>query len=597
MWARSCVDETEPDPTKAEDSKTEEQVIAEESKADEQTGDTEEQPAIANDEATDEQVAETQEHGAEQEQDDTANKPITAKKKKIIAESNGKKFALSKKMIVILSCVLVAVIVAIVLAVTLTSCNSGDGKGSGDNYNVKKYTVTFDTMGGSEIAPYTLNEGDKVTEPKPAPTKDMFTFDGWYIVNPNNPNRKQKFVFDTVISSDITLVAGWRGDNSVKVEFNANGGAFDGGKEVVLYGLIGSTISAPTDEPTRYGYRFGGWYEDVECKSKFDFGSFPIDNATLYAGWAADPDFGYVSYYGNGELLYTQPIKKTDDVALPDDLGKDIVIDGWYTDADMTKLYTVGKPTDNLELHTTYYTKGLVINNGVVTGYTGSATEVVVPTKYNGRPVSSIGADAFYRSSELPAITSVKLPDSIRSIGNGAFYNCQYLASINLTENVATIGENAFYRNERLRTLGDISGLRSIGDYAFDGCKDLRDFEFGDSLRNIGDYAFNDCKMLTNVTLAASVQSVGDYAFSGCTSLKTVVAESLVLESIGSNAFADCTNLTEITLKKTSGAVEFVGNPIPDSRNVTIYVPTALLESYQENNNNAQFKDKFAAIR
>ncbi|MDE6294160.1 MAG: leucine-rich repeat protein, partial [Clostridiales bacterium] len=423
--------------------------------------------------------------------------------------------------IFILSRVLAAVIVAIAFIVTLTACNSES--------KIKKYTVTFDTMGGSEIQSYTLNEGDKIKRPKTNPTKNMFTFDDWYWENPNKSGEKQKFVFDTAISQNITLIAGWRGDTSVKIEFNANGGAFENEKEVVMYGLIGSTMSAPTDVPTRYGYKFDGWYVDEECYNAFNFGTFPTNNATLYAGWGSDPEFGYVSYYGNGELLRTEPVKKTDKVVIPDLFDdSDIVVGDWYTDAEMTKSYTADKPTDALALYTTYYTDGLTFNKGVVTGYNGTATSVVVPSKYNGTTISSIGDDAFYWTKGLTAITSVKLPDTIHTIGNGAFYNCQYLASIDLTEKVTTIGADAFYRNERLRTLGDISGLETIGDYAFNGCKELRDFEFGNLLRVIGNYAFNDCVSLTEVTLTYSVQWIGDYAFSGCTSLKTVVAESLV---------------------------------------------------------------------
>lgn len=578
-----------------EDRKTEEPIGNDETKGDEHIHNTEEQLADGNNEAAEEHDAEAQEPQIDTE------KPIGAKKKKkIIAESepSGKKFKISKKMLIILSCVLVAVILAIVLSVTLTSCNSNNTKsGSGNKTNAKSYTVTFDTKGGSEIESVTLYEGDKVTRPTTNPTKEMFTFDDWYIVNPNNQGEMLKFVFDTAISQDITLVAGWRGENSVKVEFDANGGAFADDKEVVMYGLIGSTMSAPADAPTRYGYKFGGWYEDKECHSKFNFGVFPIDNATLYAGWDKDPDYVYVTYYGNGELLYTEPLKKTEDLVLPDELGNDTVVGNWYTNVDMTEVYDGSKPTDSLSLYTTYYTKGLKFNKGMVTGYTGTATDVIVPTKYNGTPVYSIGADAFYRTSELPAITSIKLPDGIRTIGSGAFYNCQYLASINLTESVQSIGVNAFYRNERLRTLGDISGVMTIGDGAFNGCKQLRDFEFGNDLFTIGEYAFNDCVLLTNVTLTASVEYVGENAFSGCTSLKTVVAESMVLKNIGKNAFADCASLTEITIENSSDAVVFGGNPVTNSRNVTIYVPSALLDAYKENSKNAQFKDKFAAIR
>lgn len=276
----------------------------------------------------------------------------------------------------------------------------------------------------------------------------------------------------------------------------------------------------------------------------------------------------------------------------------DIVTNGWHTDADLKKPYTVGEADADLDLYTSYYTAGLELNGSTVTAYYGTATEIVIPSRNGNRKVTTIGDDVFNRSTELPAITSVKLPKTVTMIGDGAFYNCQYLSEINITSNVASIGKNAFYRNVRLRYVGDLSGLGStgLGEGAFNGCRDLREITLNNSIMEIGDYTFNDCAMLKTITLPNGLKSIGKYAFSGCTSLKTVKAESNILGSIGEYAFKDCTALTDVTITRTT-AVDLGEGVFDNCRKVTVYVPDSVLDTYKDNKANEQFKDKFAAIR
>lgn len=545
-----------------------------------------EQPAATEEQKTEEPVA-------EQEPEAESQPPVTQNKKP--AKASGKKFPLSKNMIIILSCVLALVIVGIILAVTLTSCKSNtDGN--------KKYTVTF-MVDGEVMTTYTLSAGEKINEPKNNPTKDMFAFDGWYLVNTNNSSQKQRFVFGTTVSQNITLVAIFTGESSVKVQFNPNGGAFEDNKQVELFGVVGAIMTAPLDEPTRLGYTFSGWYTEAECYNIFGFGAYPVESFTLYAGWARDTEnFVYVTYYGNGEELRVDPVRKDENVVLPDFFtdNSDIVVGDWMIDNNPNKPYTAGKATEDLDLYVNYYTTGLEFTGKTtvaVAGYNGTATEVIVPSMYNGGTVTGIASYAFYRTGQLPAVTSIKLPDTIATIGEGAFYDCQYLASVNLTYKVTSIGKNAFYRNTRLRTVGDISGVEDdkLGAGAFNGCKELREISLSNLLTVIGEYTFNDCSSLTEISLPDALTEIGEYAFSGCTALTSVSLDSLILETIADNAFAGCSSLTEVNIAKTSGEVALQGNPFADCRYVTVYVPSALLETYQNNTNNSQFKDKFAA--
>ncbi len=557
-----------------------------ESKETAPTADNAVQPVVAEEQKAEEEPK-AEKSDEQKESPAQSNKP---------AKASGKKFVLSKNMIIILSCVLALVIIGVILAVCLTSCKS-------DGENDKKYTVTF-MVDGEVMTTYTLSAGEKISEPKDNPSKDMFAFDGWYLVNSNNSSQRQKFIFGTTVSQNITLVAIFTGESSVKVEFDPNGGTFTDDKQVELIGIVGASMTEPSDVPTRVGYLFDGWYTEAECYNEFDFGAYPIESFTLYAGWKKDADnFVYISYYGNGELLRVDPVHKGEDVELPDFFGdnEDIVVGDWLLEENNpNKPYTAGKATQDLDLYTTYYTNGLVFSttrtNATVIGYDGTATVVIVPSVYNGRSVTGIGSYAFYRTGQLSAVTSIKLPDTIVTIGEGAFYDCQYLVSVNLTYSVNTIGENAFYRNIRLRNVGDISGVEGekLGAGAFNGCKELRAITLSGLLTKIGDYTFNDCASLTEISLPDALQTIGNYAFSGCTALKTVSLEAFV-ESIGDNAFADCSSLTEVNIAKTSDEVVMQGNPFANCRSVKVYVPSSLLEAYQNNTDNSQFMDKFAA--
>ncbi len=122
------------------------------------------------------------------------------------------------------------------------------------------YTITFDTTGGSEIAPITQDYGTVITAPE-APTREGYTFKGW-----------DKEIPETMPAENITVKAQW--------EINQYTIAFDtaGGSEIAsITQDYGTAITAPAD-PTREGYTFTGW--DTEIPK-----TMPAENITLKARW------------------------------------------------------------------------------------------------------------------------------------------------------------------------------------------------------------------------------------------------------------------------------------------------------------------------
>ena len=205
-------------------------------------------------------------------------------------------------------------------------------------------------------------------------------------------------------------------------------------------------------------------------------------------------------------------------------------------------------------------------SGGWITKYTGTATEVVIPSTYSlledgtviaGTDYTITGiADAgsslngaFYNKN----ITSVTLPDTIEKIGAYAFYNCTSLTSVTFGENsqLTSIGAYAFYDCTSLTSITISENVTSIERLAFYNCTSLTSVIFRENsqLTGIGEQAFNFCTSLTNITIPASVTSIVDAAFWKCENLEMVIfEEGSQLESIGDNAFAECISLTSITI-------------------------------------------------
>ena len=122
------------------------------------------------------------------------------------------------------------------------------------------YTITFDTAGGSEIAPITQDYGTVITAPK-APTREGYTFIGW-----------DKEIPTTMPAENMTVTAQWK-INQYTITFDTNGGS----EIAPITQDYGTAITAPAD-PTREGYTFIGWDREIPT-------TMPAENITLKAKW------------------------------------------------------------------------------------------------------------------------------------------------------------------------------------------------------------------------------------------------------------------------------------------------------------------------
>ena len=127
-------------------------------------------------------------------------------------------------------------------------------------WEINQYTITFDTNGGSEIPPITQNYGTEITAPD-SPTRKGYTFKGW-----------DKEIPETMPAENITVKAQWE-INQYTITFDTNGGS----EIAPITQDYGTEITAP-DNPTRKGYTFKGWDKEIPK-------TMPAENITITARW------------------------------------------------------------------------------------------------------------------------------------------------------------------------------------------------------------------------------------------------------------------------------------------------------------------------
>ena len=147
--------------------------------------------------------------------------------------------------------------------------------------------------------------------------------------------------------------------------------------------------------------------------------------------------------------------------------------------------------------------KGLEFElNADGTGYTvvgiGTCedTELVIPSKYEGLPVTAIADNAMKSNTD---ITSITIPGSVKTIGAKAFAYCSQVASIELGEGIETIGAEAFRGCGGLTVVEIPEGVKEVGDRAFAYCTHVADFVFPSTMTKLGTYILEQCKDIERV--------------------------------------------------------------------------------------------------
>ena len=190
---------------------------------------------------------------------------------------------------------------------------------------------------------------------------------------------------------------------------------------------------------------------------------------------------------------------------------------------------------------------------------------IVIPATLGGKSVTSLAKCAFYQCSN---ITNVVIPSTVKSIGSSAFYNSG-LSSIDIPDNVRTIDDYAFENCSNLENAKLPSDLKIIESRIFGGCSRLKSVNipngveciklgafgacgFGNitipgTVKSIHQEAFQNCANMTSLTISEGVKSIGASAFRNCSKLAVVRLPNGVV-NIGDFAFENCSSLVSVTI-------------------------------------------------
>ncbi|MFA5522757.1 MAG: leucine-rich repeat domain-containing protein [Tissierellales bacterium] len=237
-----------------------------------------------------------------------------------------------------------------------------------------------------------------------------------------------------------------------------------------------------------------------------------------------------------------------------------------------------------------------------ITGYTGDSNNIQVPEYIDDYQVTALSAAAFWG---LVDAKTISLPDSIKSIGDNAFYSCRSLVSFHVPKSLEKIGDNVFTNCNSLEVITidqeasnytvldgilyskDLTSLvycpplknithlampdtvKVIERNAFNGNGYIKRIDFSSALVEIGTTAFKDCVSLVELVLPDGLERINPSAFWSCKALESIKIPSSVTY-IGEQVFYECNKLNKVIVKEGSFAHEwYVKNG--RSKDITFY--------------------------
>ena len=210
--------------------------------------------------------------------------------------------------------------------------------------------------------------------------------------------------------------------------------------------------------------------------------------------------------------------------------------------------------TDNKDDQGLTYTLNAADHTATVANYDNSTPDGVIDipdtvTKDNiDYTVTAIGNNAF----ESLNVSSVFIPATVTSIGPFAFRFCKFLATVTFAEDshLKSIGLGAFYGTEqahpRFQEIKIPDSVETIGNGAFYDCRDLERITLPSALQTLSPVTFYDCTALSEVTFPASLKIIERSAFSGCRNLSEVKLPAS-LKAIQSSVFHRCSDLKTVS--------------------------------------------------
>ena len=440
--------------------------------------------------------------------------------------------------------------------------------------NSLRYTLVFDSMGGSDVEAISLPPAGFLTR-DPETYREGYKFVGWYI----DSTYTVKYPYDTLINQSYYLYALWEPtDEKVTLTFDY---CYDGILREMDFAYSARLQASDFPTPTRDGYDFFGWYNDEEYTAMASVEIYLTEPLTFYAQWqpkAPENKFTVTFWLRRSDKEYE--IRYIDryatDYAYTPTTTDEVTFVGWYADPDCEQPFDFSHP---LSSAMAVYAKwsdsrsDLIETDGVfqyrkmsgsdiyyeVVKFVGSG-KATMPKSFNGYDIGNILSDAFAYTdvteidfnrglAEIPdglfkgsKLTSLIIPDYIRVIGKEAFADCVDLVTVEV-QTQAPLSQSTFSGCTSLTTV-TLTATDTLPAGVFAGCSSLSSIVSATKVATIEREAFVGCSSLSAIDFWADDATVAESAFidTGITSL------TLSGQNISSGAFVDCHDLTTVAL-------------------------------------------------
>ena len=266
-------------------------------------------------------------------------------------------------------------------------------------WDLSVYTITFDSLGGTEVAKQSVKYKEKVVKPTD-PTKTGYTFKGWYL-------NGELFDFNSEINNAFTLQAHWEA-NKLTVVFDTDGGNSIENQEV----LYNNKVTRP-ENPVKDGFIFMGWYLNDEL---FDFNKEIKSSITLVAKWSTKKVIVSFDTAGGSEIESVTTAQNGSIVKPTNPTKPGYEFAGWYLDGELFDFNSTIKEDIELvahwnikDLHVIFYEEdGITIIEDKVVRYGEAVVAPTAPVKDNNDEDKNLYEYAFVGwDKDLPeAITA-----------------------------------------------------------------------------------------------------------------------------------------------------------------------------------------------
>ena len=218
-----------------------------------------------------------------------------------------------------------------------------------------------------------------------------------------------------------------------------------------------------------------------------------------------------------------------------------------------------------------YDSEGVYCVSGVVSDYINEPEIVVPKTDTEGNVVEGIKDNAFknakaqnviilnniikignYAFSHCTALESIKLSESITTVGYQVFEYCGKLLDLTIPKGINTFNTStyiSFLTGSSIKNIVIEDGRTVINNNMFYGAQKVTNIEIPESVTIIGKSAFRECKALTNIKLPKNLTTIDNYAFDYCSSLTSIELPESVT-TVGESVFSNCTKLLNLTIPK-----------------------------------------------